>query len=657
MRKISLLFLALASSSAMYAQKNVANSNKVGHGKATVAQDISYPTSGVQSTFKKTRKVTEALSSSFGTKQVVGNTSYDLQSNGSQPRRIMQNGTNLSCYWTHSTEQGVTSTSAFADRGTGYASFNGTSWSVKPTAKLESIRTGFGNVVKDGAGNEMYIVHDGAANKLYINKKVGGAWQPQVDLGTSTVHNAIWPHAATSGNWLYVVASSSDTSNNPQFTSNGIRNGYFLSRSNNNGNTWIDNMIPMPLIDSVGHYRGGGNSYSIAARDSFVAVLFGDAGTDLTLLKSSNYGATWTKKVLIDWPVDNFNFGSATLIDVDGNPGADTIGCSDGSHSIVIGNNGLVHVVTTMEDVIKDGTTAGFSFFNNTRIWYFTDTTTNTVQELDNAFLFARDCDEDSTIDIPKNYTGPTATSPDAAYNTIGTLTQPTMSIDPASNNLVIAYTAIVENDSTDDAVYLGSSTLPGQPYRDVCMMVSKNGGTSWSFPFNISRTQHFEEAFPSLPEYFTGSKITVLYQGDIEPGTILQNEDIYDPTWENLLIAQTVDIDDIATLAATDFVVCDELMDLPLGLNNDLSLNNGIVSIYPNPATDKINLNIELTNTSKEVNVEITDMTGKVVYTTTLKNVLNNKYSINTSSFANGMYIVKVSTDNDAIARKFTKE
>jgi hypothetical protein len=118
-----------------------------------------------------------------------------------------------------------------------------------------------------------------------MSTKTGGSWT-NAAMTTSITNQAIWPHAAASGNWLYVIASPADSN----LHTNGIRSGYFFSRSNDNGATWIDNMIPMPLVDSVGHYRGGGNSYSISANGSHVAVLFGDMATDLTLISSNDNG-------------------------------------------------------------------------------------------------------------------------------------------------------------------------------------------------------------------------------------------------------------------------------------------------------------------------------------------------------------------------------
>ena len=84
------------------------------------------------------------------------------------------------------------------------------------------------------------------------------------------------------------------------------------------------------------------------------------------------------------------------------------------------------------------------------------------------------------------------------------------------------------------------------------------------------------------------------------------------------------------------------------LGVNKN-TLNNNI-TIYPNPTKD--NLTIE-TNENTEQKIEILTLIGQTVYTSTI----NNKTIVNTSAFANGVYILKLSSDKETVVRKFVKE
>ena len=61
-------------------------------------------------------------------------------------------------------------------------------------------------------------------------------------------------------------------------------------------------------------------------------------------------------------------------------------------------------------------------------------------------------------------------------------------------------------------------------------------------------------------------------------------------------------------------------------------------INLFPNPATN--NLTIELGRNNKKVNVNITDITGKIIYATTASET--QKIEINTEDFAEGIYLVQ---------------
>jgi hypothetical protein len=80
-------------------------------------------------------------------------------------------------------------------------------------------------------------------------------------------------------------------------------------------------------------------------------------------------------------------------------------------------------------------------------------------------------------------------------------------------------------------------------------------------------------------------------------------------------------------------------------GIKENLSLNNQI-SIFPNPVIE--NLKIE---TSLTVNkAEITDFTGKMINSTNAK-------IINCKSLTNGIYYIKIYTNNGIVTKKFVKQ
>ncbi len=647
MKKILLLFSAVCVSASMAFAQGQVKDTGVDAAPADKYSPTNVPT---PINTKKTRGVGDDFPSTIGTKHVVGKTTYDLQTNGALQNRLMLTGNEIHAAWTMSQETGVIATSAFADRGTGYAYYNGTAWGAPPTSRLEgSTRTGFGAMGINGNGDLMYASHSAAYNIMLSTKGTSG-WNT-VQTSLSNTSTAIWPDIATSGNWLYVIAASQDSLTK----SNGIRNGYFFSRSNDNGATWLDNMIPMPLIDSVGHYRGGGNSYSIAARDSIVVICFGDIGNDLTMLKSTDYGATWTKKVVWDWPLDNFDFASMNMTDTNNDNTPDTLYTVDGAFDVAIDKDGETHVAFSTLRVYKDGTTTGYSYFMFTSGMRYYNSIVDSVAEVDNIFtLHHALCDGDSTFNTIPNYT---STNPgDANYNTISLLTMPQVSVNENNDEVYITYTAIVDGDQTEIDIahpyWLGSSGIDGQPYRDVMVLASNDKGANWGYPVNISRTAHYEEAFPSVPERISGTDLHVLYQGDIEPGTILQNDDTYDSDFENWMIYQKVAIADIFAANTNISAPCGQF-ELPLAISNLNTTINGTVNVYPNPATDFINVELTLNNMAQSVSYEIYDMTGRMIAQVKRANISIDKAQINVQSLSAGSYILKINADNAISSHK----
>jgi len=70
----------------------------------------------------------------------------------------------------------------------------------------------------------------------------------------------------------------------------------------------------------------------------------------------------------------------------------------------------------------------------------------------------------------------------------------------------------------------------------------------------------------------------------------------------------------------------------------NESNKNEGI-KIYPNPTTDQ--LTIALPSNNKKVEVTITDITGKIIYSTTATDT--QKLEVNTNDFAEGIYVVQI--------------
>ena len=88
------------------------------------------------------------------------------------------------------------------------------------------------------------------------------------------------------------------------------------------------------------------------------------------------------------------------------------------------------------------------------------------------------------------------------------------------------------------------------------------------------------------------------------------------------------------------------------VGLNENEAFSS--FSVYPNPAAENIAIDFSL-RAESAVNVSITDLSGKVVYTSNLGNKAAGASSlnVNTAAFANGIYVVNVLTNNGIATEK----
>jgi hypothetical protein len=81
-------------------------------------------------------------------------------------------------------------------------------------------------------------------------------------------------------------------------------------------------------------------------------------------------------------------------------------------------------------------------------------------------------------------------------------------------------------------------------------------------------------------------------------------------------------------------------------------------VFVYPNPTENTTEVNYTLANNSN-VEIQVVDITGKIIYTTSLgtQNAGKNKVSIDASNYNNGIYYVTIVTGDSKVTKKFVKK
>lgn len=81
---------------------------------------------------------------------------------------------------------------------------------------------------------------------------------------------------------------------------------------------------------------------------------------------------------------------------------------------------------------------------------------------------------------------------------------------------------------------------------------------------------------------------------------------------------------------------------------------NTNIVEIYPNPAKDY--LTITFSDTPKNINIQIADITGKTIIEKNFHEPSNKIYLNNINELSNGIYFIKINTDGKITVKKLEK-
>lgn len=138
------------------------------------------------------------------------------------------------------------------------------------------------------------------------------------------------------------------------------------------------------------------------------------------------------------------------------------------------------------------------------------------------------------------------------------------------------------------------------------------------------------------------------LYQWRFGDGASDDSEDpVY--TYEN------VDVGTFEACLATKNAECwsesCQTITINLAGVEDLTLNNDMVNVYPNPTNGQFNLEVEK---ASDVTIVVADILGNIIPTQVIDN-LNGKYNVNMSAIADGVYFVQVKNGNYYATKRIT--
>ncbi|MFT5182974.1 MAG: hypothetical protein ACI84C_000096 [Flavobacteriales bacterium] len=484
--------------------------------------------------------------------------------------RIENTSGEVSTTYTYSLEQ-----STFTDRGTGYNFTDGTTWGDLAEERLEDIRTGWPTILHTGGGKEVIIAHD-YPTQLYMMSRDGlgsGTWtegplEHDVEAGIS------WNRAAVGGtdnNTIHLVAISVPIANQAGtlFTHAGMDGAILYSRSTDQGETWDIQNIILPGMNSTEFLGFSPDVYSIHARGNKVAIAVFNTLADSFVMISEDNGDTWTKNILVDFPVDLYS-GNDEIIDLNEDNIADTLYNTDNSGCIHIDAQMQTHVVWGnmfyMDDVLGDDEWSYFPYTDGLAYWN-EGMEDNTWEEI----AFVEDLNEDAEITLDDDF---------GAYF-VSMTGQPQMG-EAANGDLFISYAGVIESHSS------GS-----QNFRHLHLMKSMDNGASWSDPVDATPDLDFwgfECVFPSMAKE-VDDYVHILYQRDFEPGMSTRGD--LDPATLNDLVYYRI---------TSDLVVVE---DVSVSEHDDIQ-----VSVFPNPAAD--NCTVQL---SEAVDlIQVVDQFGRVI-------------------------------------------
>lgn len=554
-------------------------------------------------------------------RQVIGYTQYDLQSNAAIDDRMAGGAEAVSAAWTMSLEL-----TPFSDRGTGYNYYDGNTWGEISYERIESVRIGWPSIVHTASGREVVVSHPGIDTPLHMAWRDAGtgAWS-EASVPSDLEVGKLWPRMAAGGedgNSLHVICITTPTGNGG-VVHNGQDGSLLYYRSQDGGDSWdiIDHSFAD--LDSSNFANFSGDTYAIHARGNTVAFASFNDFSDSFVMISQDNGETWTKQLLVDFPVDLYVAdmglpeGEEFAEDYNDDGLFQEYFNTDGAGDVHIDTYGQVHVsygsMYYMDADTIDGTTSYFPGTNGLAYW-------NESMGADSAQIigYSFDYDESGTLDFDEI----------AAYY-VGCAGFPSIASD-AAGNLYVTYSAIMENFSTG-----------AQNYRHQFLVHSMDGGLSWNADEACDLTPDedydgYEAVFGSIAPDVVNGQLEIIYQRDFEPGLHVRGDE--DPADINDIVHLRVPADDLGDCASLEYEDW-------VGIAEPIDLND--ISLYPNPADDQVELVI---NRPGAHQIVVWSMTGQQVLSMQTSALVER---IETSDWAPGIYLVNIAQgDHQAVIR-----
>jgi len=658
-----------------FAQKVIVNKSEIANKPVKMAPRVMLGTETAPAMNFNQEVMTKATrthsSRDFEETQIM-TTGYDLQSNSALGNRIAtwdDGSAAVVMTWDNS------GTTSFSNRGTGYNFYDGTAFGEEPIERIEDAYAGWPSITAIGEG-EIVASHYGSKVHMFKRDVKGeGEWN---NIYNSEI-NVTWPRVATTGNGQYVhlVCDEQVTTFTPS------RSYVYYARSTDGGQTFSELAYP-PMVDVEDMYRYeiSADDYVIATNGDNIAILFGSVNYDLFYIISHDNGETWEKQIIWNYPYGH----SVDWMEHDYTVETDSIWAPDGSHSIAIDDNGVVHVAFSLirwvpqattdpdfspgaytywpytdgiiywnsefvneqggheipnfgdwsgdvnfPDMVYNGTNGISNTLNAERIWAMAGE--NGYQNL--YVITAPDENGDGDVDFTDYWN-----NTDYHYRSHCISTMPGISIDE-QGNMIIVYSTLSEERINAEA---------GHHYRSAYVTVKDQAGNWFENGYNLSSTfmHQYSEVYPTTanPNGQNGS-FWIAYSEDGNIGLYLdytanENNNNNGVLTENFIYAVKL------TPSAEDLPGYD-------GVGENEAVNPmTAVRVYPNPATDVLNIEVNASQSSA-MSINVFNIMGQKVMESNVNiNAGINTPTINTADFASGIYFVTVKANGFENTMKF---
>ena len=679
MKKVLFTALALAVAMTGFAQRPVANNeakkmSATAQKPSAVRQIDGSAVQGIQFTMPQHMVNATRSIDDYEEFQTM-TTYYDLQSNSAIGNRI--------AVWPDGTAA-VTETwdfsgnTSYPDRGTGYNYYDGSSFGDEPEARQEPMKSGWPSIAPCGNG-EVLASHATGVNLYYRPTKGEGEWQHIYNWGND-YDSPTWPRVICSGpndEYIHVVMCKQIT-----LADGSLDNHVYYVRITFDGENWDipQELNDFPGVDNSleGDYRNqlSADDYVLAANGNNVACMFGSYTTEVFYMISHDNGETWDRQIIAPYPILGADGNPVHAIDFADYPEGmtDSINTADNSHSIAIDDNGVVHAAFGLFHwKVADAESYTYWPVYGFGICYWNSNYTNPqggheipifgnfegdalhtewqengvgytlmperIMELAETggneanlrVLGLIDEDGDGYYGSYENSTGASW-----HYRSLGCATMPGVSVDN-EGNIAIIYSVWSE-------VRINLET--NFSYRSAYVSLREACGEWYDDCINLSEDflHNYDEVYPTTasPVAYDGS-FWMSYSADEYQGLYLDKSDTY-PNSNNGDISENY----LWAVKVTPAFV-------GWGVEEHEAVNPmTAVRVYPNPATDVLNIEVNASQSS-EMSISVYNIMGQNVMSKNVNLSTGiNVPSINTNDLSSGIYFVTVKANGFENTMKF---